>query len=176
MLVYYNAVLFTDVKLLITIDELSLFFAGERLSREDKERANYGANARHVVEEEEGDERGTPSREDSTPTLVSTTTTAPDPDTALFLDTLNILEDTEARAGVNPEPGTVEEEIHPNLLDLSFPSKARLEARSNDSDSDSDLSPLFTTLSIGIDRRLIVNRKRQLKMYRVWMQGIFQRL
>ncbi|KAI0050991.1 methyltransferase [Auriscalpium vulgare] len=29
---------------------------------------------------------------------------------------------------------------------------------------------------LGVDRRLIVNRKRQLKMYRVWMQGKFRRL
>ena len=35
--------------------------------------------------------------------------------------------------------------------------------------------PLFTITQLGIDRRLLVNRKRQLKMYRVWMQGKFQR-
>jgi hypothetical protein len=35
--------------------------------------------------------------------------------------------------------------------------------------------PLFTIEQLGVDRRLIVNRKRQLKMYRVWMQGKFQR-
>ena len=35
--------------------------------------------------------------------------------------------------------------------------------------------PLFTITQLGVDRRLLVNRKRQLKMYRVWMQGKFQR-
>jgi len=35
--------------------------------------------------------------------------------------------------------------------------------------------PLFTIMQLGVDRRLLVNRKRQLKMYRVWMQGKFQR-
>jgi tRNAThr (cytosine32-N3)-methyltransferase len=35
--------------------------------------------------------------------------------------------------------------------------------------------PLFTVTQLGVDRRLLVNRKRQLKMYRVWMQGKFQR-
>ncbi|KAF8728493.1 hypothetical protein AX14_006577 [Amanita brunnescens Koide BX004] len=36
--------------------------------------------------------------------------------------------------------------------------------------------PLFTIEQLGVDRRLIVNRKRQLKMYRVWMQGKFRRI
>jgi len=35
--------------------------------------------------------------------------------------------------------------------------------------------PLFTIKQLGVDRRLLVNRKRQLKMYRIWMQGKFQR-
>ncbi|TFK92452.1 methyltransferase [Polyporus arcularius HHB13444] len=36
--------------------------------------------------------------------------------------------------------------------------------------------PLFSIQQLGVDRRLIVNRKRQLKMYRVWMQGKFCKL
>ncbi|PIL24822.1 hypothetical protein GSI_12708 [Ganoderma sinense ZZ0214-1] len=36
--------------------------------------------------------------------------------------------------------------------------------------------PLFSIEQLGVDRRLIVNRKRQLKMYRVWMQGKFKKL
>lgn len=36
--------------------------------------------------------------------------------------------------------------------------------------------PLFAIEQLGVDRRLLVNRKRQLKMYRVWMQGKFQKL
>ncbi|KAN0088211.1 S-adenosyl-L-methionine-dependent methyltransferase [Tylopilus felleus] len=35
--------------------------------------------------------------------------------------------------------------------------------------------PLFTIEQLGVDRRLLVNRKRQLKMYRVWMQGKFKK-
>ena len=36
--------------------------------------------------------------------------------------------------------------------------------------------PLFKIEQLGVDRRLLVNRKRQLKMYRVWMQGKFRKL
>ena len=36
--------------------------------------------------------------------------------------------------------------------------------------------PIFITEHLGVDRRLIVNRKRQLKMYRVWMQGKFRKI
>lgn len=38
------------------------------------------------------------------------------------------------------------------------------------------LHPLFSIEQLGVDRRLIVNRKRQLKMYRVWMQGKFRKV
>ncbi|OBZ74124.1 tRNA(Thr) (cytosine(32)-N(3))-methyltransferase [Grifola frondosa] len=43
-------------------------------------------------------------------------------------------------------------------------------------ESTSPNHPLFALEQLGIDRRLIVNRKRQLKMYRVWMQGKFRKL
>ncbi|KAF5351286.1 hypothetical protein D9758_007997 [Tetrapyrgos nigripes] len=96
--------------------------------------------------------------------------------------------------------------IHPNLLSPTFPwgpfppspsqpsgPDADADAHSNSAhgasdpahvhDSDSDSGPgdghghgLFTTSTLGIDRRLIVNRKRQLKMYRVWMQGVFRKV
>lgn len=36
--------------------------------------------------------------------------------------------------------------------------------------------PMFGIEQLGIDRRLLINRKRQLKMYRVWMQGKFRKL
>ncbi|KAF5373355.1 hypothetical protein D9615_007360 [Tricholomella constricta] len=42
--------------------------------------------------------------------------------------------------------------------------------------ADCPAHPLFTIEQLGVDRRLLVNRKRQLKMYRVWMQGKFRKV
>lgn len=36
-------------------------------------------------------------------------------------------------------------------------------------------SPLFTIEELGIDRRMLVNRARRLKMYRCWLQGKFRK-
>lgn len=36
--------------------------------------------------------------------------------------------------------------------------------------------PLFSIDQLRVDRRLLLNRKRQLKMYRVWMQAKFRKL
>ncbi|KAL8764732.1 MAG: hypothetical protein Q9209_007899 [Squamulea sp. 1 TL-2023] len=35
--------------------------------------------------------------------------------------------------------------------------------------------PLFDIVSLGVDRRLLINRNKQLKMYRCWMQGRFRK-
>ncbi len=37
------------------------------------------------------------------------------------------------------------------------------------------LKPDFDVVSLGVDRRMLVNRQRQLKMYRCWMQGRFKK-
>lgn len=36
-------------------------------------------------------------------------------------------------------------------------------------------NPAFDIASLGVDRRLLVNRQRKLKMYRCWMQGRFRK-
>ncbi|MCJ1399662.1 hypothetical protein MMC11_002864 [Xylographa trunciseda] len=37
------------------------------------------------------------------------------------------------------------------------------------------VTPAFEIVSLGVDRRLLVNRQKQLKMYRCWMQGRFRK-
>ncbi|KAG7445115.1 methyltransferase [Guyanagaster necrorhizus] len=77
---------------------------------------------------------------------------------------LSVETDVDAPSGTEtPATADVPEDIkapsiHPSLL------------------SSHPLPPLFATEQLGVDRRLIVNRKRQIKMYRVWMQGKFRRL
>jgi tRNAThr (cytosine32-N3)-methyltransferase len=61
-----------------------------------------------------------------------------------------------------PPPAEITCDIHPNLLSPLTGCQHP--------------HPLFTTEQLGVDRRLIVNRKRQLKMYRVWMQGKFRKI
>ncbi|KIK59365.1 hypothetical protein GYMLUDRAFT_262118 [Collybiopsis luxurians FD-317 M1] len=156
------------------LDELSLLFTGKRLSREEMVRANYGASVSQIVEEE--DEENSIS---SASTPVSTPT--PDPSGATpSSDSLDISNLSLYPAVTENEMEIqIEPEIHPNLLDMSFFSRSKFAAaRDNPSEtSDPGLHhPLFTTVNLGIDRRLIVNRKRQLKMYRVWMQGVFQKV
>ena len=38
-----------------------------------------------------------------------------------------------------------------------------------------DENPSFEIVNLGVDRRLLVNRAKQLKMYRCWMQGRFRK-
>ncbi|KAL8709718.1 MAG: hypothetical protein Q9225_007408 [Loekoesia sp. 1 TL-2023] len=47
---------------------------------------------------------------------------------------------------------------------------------SQDPKSETQRGALFEIASLGVDRRLLINRHKQLKMYRCWMQGRFQRL
>lgn len=39
----------------------------------------------------------------------------------------------------------------------------------------SALDPIFEIVSLGVDRRLLVNRQKQLRMHRCWMQGRFRK-
>ncbi|KAF2141763.1 uncharacterized protein K452DRAFT_271512 [Aplosporella prunicola CBS 121167] len=41
--------------------------------------------------------------------------------------------------------------------------------------SEQQSTPAFDIVSIGVDRRMLVNRQRKLKMYRCWMQAVFRK-
>ncbi|KAL1303799.1 hypothetical protein AAFC00_000263 [Neodothiora populina] len=44
-----------------------------------------------------------------------------------------------------------------------------------DTSSPEERAPAFDITALGVDRRMLVNRQRKLKMYRCWMQGRFQK-
>jgi tRNAThr (cytosine32-N3)-methyltransferase len=81
----------------------------------------------------------------------------------------------------DPDPGLAtpaspiqrqEPQIHP-LLSSSLSS----DSESSRSDHSAQVShPLFSIDHLGLDRRLIVNRKRRVTMYRIWVQGSFQKV
>ncbi|PSS31124.1 hypothetical protein PHLCEN_2v2348 [Hermanssonia centrifuga] len=106
-------------------------------------------NSETTVEE---DESGAQEVVDTPPDVTRSSSSAP--------STLN----TNARASPGPSsPKPYTPIIHPSL-------------RNSSEDTPSLPHPLFAIEQLGVDRRLIVNRKRQLKMYRVWMQGKFRKL
>ncbi|PSK43764.1 hypothetical protein B9Z65_7278 [Elsinoe australis] len=51
---------------------------------------------------------------------------------------------------------------------------SKLDHQTKEGDRDAG-RPSFDVLNLGVDRRMLVNRQRRLKMYRCWMQGLFQK-
>ena len=51
----------------------------------------------------------------------------------------------------------------------------KTESRPVSATEDRSSVPAFEIVSLGVDRRLLVNRQKQLKMYRCWMQGRFRK-
>ena len=49
------------------------------------------------------------------------------------------------------------------------------ETKGNPDDSPPTSKHAFEILSLGVDRRMLVNRQKQLKMYRCWIQGHFKK-
>ncbi|KAJ3986363.1 S-adenosyl-L-methionine-dependent methyltransferase [Lentinula detonsa] len=169
------------------LDELSLLFTGKRLSKEEKDIANSGADTTQMVEDEEDPGTGSTSEIPSIPSHVPTTIDEIDGSSPAATDPRNataILLPIQQSGMLFPSdistsridllsPNRGDLDIHPKLLDPLFDGTGD----TNKSDGQHRMShhPLFSTINLGIDRRLIVNRKRQLKMYRVWMQGVFQK-
>ncbi|KAH7922214.1 methyltransferase [Leucogyrophana mollusca] len=130
------------------LDELALLFTGSRATDAQKTAAT-----KEVMEEIEGENDAA-----TAPPHASAYDTSHPPSPPIeFSPAQRIIPKSEESDTTHPQPQT----IHPNLLrPLAYcPSH-----------------PLFAIEQLGVDRRLLVNRKRQLKMYRVWMQGKFQKL
>ncbi|KAF8835980.1 methyltransferase [Paxillus ammoniavirescens] len=133
------------------LDELALMFTGSRASSSQK-----------IVRTTEESEESQTLEDDSPPIPNSPAPHTPlsqpaVPSPALFSEKAsNQGTPTEILSKTTPNPA-----IHPNLL---MPL------------ANCPPHPLFTIEQLGVDRRLLVNRKRQLKMYRVWMQGKFTTL
>ncbi|KAG2141935.1 S-adenosyl-L-methionine-dependent methyltransferase [Suillus clintonianus] len=127
------------------LDELALIFTGSRTSPAQKT-----STMTEVVDEDEDNEATSlpvPSQIASPASHTPAETPIPGSD-----DTLDL-----ASSGPSLFPSSV---VHPNLLHPLTHCPPH---------------PLFTIEQLGVDRRLLVNRKRQLKMYRIWMQGKFRK-
>ncbi|KAI0675598.1 methyltransferase [Trametes maxima] len=85
-----------------------------------------------------------------------------------------------SQGGTTPTLAEVAQSLSALSVDTSQPTPARkadaIHPVLAESHSSKAVHPLFSIEQLGVDRRLIVNRKRQLKMYRVWMQGKFRKL
>jgi tRNAThr (cytosine32-N3)-methyltransferase len=130
------------------LDELALLFTGSPAPPTVHVAAQEAPVSESTdVDEENGDGEGEcePTAKDDSPPRVPAPSTPPSLDSSFIPPSPD---DPSAHA------------IHPSL---------------RDPDALGPAHPLFTISQLGVDRRLIVNRKRQLKMYRVWMQGKFRR-
>jgi tRNAThr (cytosine32-N3)-methyltransferase len=68
-----------------------------------------------------------------------------------------------------------EDELKHIWSDHNENSNEELELRLKTINLDDNLRPKFEVVDFGVDRRMLVNRQRRLKMYRCWMQAKFRK-
>ncbi|KAH9839690.1 methyltransferase [Rhodofomes roseus] len=130
------------------LDELALLFTGSLAPSSSK------ANNRVTVVEEDDGNSDDPSRQRSTAPVL---TASPGPSSPQLLEPEATALAQESSSATPSTSAQIHPCLHPILIS-------------------EDTVPLFAIEQLGIDRRLIVNRKRQLKMYRVWIQAKLRRL
>ncbi|ETW78806.1 hypothetical protein HETIRDRAFT_478113 [Heterobasidion irregulare TC 32-1] len=145
------------------LDELALLFTGARAPAQT-------TTAEHVVEDDsadadagEGEGGGEGEGEGEGAAASASHTPDPDPDPSASASASATPEPSSSTLHPAPAPAPAPA-IHPSLL----PAPLRL--------PHCPPHPLFAAAQLGVDRRLLLNRKRQLKMYRVWMQAQFVKL
>jgi len=152
----YNQKDLTDASLISRIlDELSLLFTGSRTPSSQ----HLTSTTSTQVEDEDSSSTAQPlSPDQHTPITEAPLAPLAELNATEPLPTLVTSETETTTPSTSAIPQST---IHPNLLSPLV---------------DCPPQPLFSIEQLGVDRRLIVNRKRQLKMYRVWMQGKFRKL
>ena len=76
--------------------------------------------------------------------------------------------------------GKGDEGIAERVADMTLNSEEQQEKPSQPDnasaqETDEAESPAFEIVHFGVDRRMLVNRQRKLKMYRCWMQAVFRK-
>jgi tRNAThr (cytosine32-N3)-methyltransferase len=74
----------------------------------------------------------------------------------------------------NGEGNTVDD-LADETQNLNVDGSAEASQVSNEAASSQGPRPAFEVAHIGVDRRMLVNRQRRLKMYRCWMQAVFRK-